>query len=272
MPTNDKYAHILQQNLNRGITTSPDIYLRIQHKLVTTPGLLVALQEPQVKDGFITVFPDNHLIYHRSPNGVPRAALFISNGLHVAPLPTYMDADMATGLWTTNDPRFKHIVVSSIYMAGDMAITNKFTGLLEFCKRKRLPYILMADTNSHTPMWGEDHTCPRGSVMESIIMRHAPSIINRGTRPHFYTWKRNDSESIIDVTFCSSDLEPHLKNWRAEWKVHCDSDHSTISFDFQIDTVHYTNSRNYRRNGWNKFSTMMEEHSETYPKPPPSPL
>ena len=97
--TMHKYAHIIQQNLNRQITTSPDLYFHIQQKLQSTPGVIAALQEPRVHDGFITTFPDKHLIYCRnSPTKVPRAALYVSNGLHVSPLASYSEADMASAL------------------------------------------------------------------------------------------------------------------------------------------------------------------------------
>ena len=258
-----KPAYIIQQNLNRGITTSPDLYLHIQNKLQDGYPVIAAIQEPQLNSGFITTFPDRNMIYCRTTkNATPRAALFISNGLYVSPMPAYMEGDMATGLWTTNDKRFKYVVVSSIYMDGKKAIPEKFQKLLNFCKRKRLPYICMADTNAHTPVWGELHTDPRGTIMEDKVMRNNIAILNRGRRPHTFTWKVNDSESIIDITFCSQDLVSQLQNWKAEWKAVCNSDHSTISMDFYADTIHYTYVRNYHGPGWSRFGSDMETKSK----------
>ena len=43
-----QFAHIIQQNLNRGITTSPDVHSYIQQKLIGGSGVIAALQEPQI--------------------------------------------------------------------------------------------------------------------------------------------------------------------------------------------------------------------------------
>ena len=257
-------AHIVQQNLHKGVTMSPDLYTYLQEQQLTNPCVIAALQEPHVASGRVTTFPDRNLIYFRNCTGdeVPRAALYVSNGIKMSPMPAFMDADMATGLWTTNDNDFRNIVVTSIYMAGDKEVTPLFEKLIKFCRRKRLSYILLGDYNAHTPMWGELKTDERGKIMEDFIMQYDLTILNRGERPHTFTWKRGDKESIIDISFCSRDLKSILQNWFCQWKTICDSDHSTITFDVSVDSVHYTYSRNLRKLGWTKFSRLVEEKCE----------
>ena len=274
-----QFAHLIQQNLNRGKTCSPDLYLHIQEKLATGVGVIAALQEPQVNENTITVFPDRNLIYCRNPDLCsknaeggrlpPRAALFVSNGLYVSPLPTFTNGDMATALWATKDDRFKHILISSIYMDGKLPITPLFERVIKYCKRKRLPYIFLIDSNAHTPLWGELKTDQKGAVMEGHIINNAMTILNRGRRPFVFTWKRNEFESIIDISLCSQELESFMQNWKCQYREICDSDHCTISIDFQVDVMHYTFVRNYKRPGWAKFSSMMEKKSRVQIPDPP---
>ena len=87
-------------------------------------------------------------------------------------MPDFIDRDISTALLTTRSKNsdLKRIMVTSVYMDKeshkDSPWPSALPKLLRFCLRKNLPLFVLADTNSHSTLWGESQTDARGSAIE----------------------------------------------------------------------------------------------------------
>ena len=230
---------VAQINVVHSVTPLQEVhdFVRMQNKPV-----VVALQEPHInQSGQISVLPDSGMIFYRNIDpGVPRAAIYHTPDVPLTPHNQYMCGDMATALWQTNDHTLGVVMVVSLYVEGRAKkkpgekpkpiLPPNFKALVGYCLRRHYQILVLGDLNAHSVCWGEYETDPRGEYMENYFIQRGFDILNRGQRPHVFTYYRANAHSIIDVSLCTSLLSAYVKDWRVTDSV-AHSDHMLIAME-----------------------------------------
>ena len=68
--------------------------------------------------------------------------------------------------------------------------------LMELVNDKQGQLLLMMDSNSHSVLWGELKTNPRGAKFENFIAHHGLVVNNTGTNATYF---HHNASSIVDV-------------------------------------------------------------------------
>ena len=259
-------SHVLggQINLQKGQAGASNLMKYLQTRLqsksnnnkysLLVNSFIISLQEPPTKDGKILGLDKrNHIFSDRSTNR-PRAAIYASKDLNLWLSTEYTSADIATCIWLTDE---EEIYVCSVYMdiTQDNVWPIQLEKLVTHCKRRNKKLLISADTNAHSALWGCDDTNKRGEKMEEFIFQHNLAVNNKGN--HFTFYNRR-SQTIIDVTMSSQDLEDHIKEWEVKDNVQ-GSDHLLIEFIITISIKLNYKSRNLRSGDWNLFQETLEE-------------
>ena len=228
----ETFTVISHINLHKRAIANADCRDFINRNLSETTAVLIGIQEPHINRKGVTYLPDKSLIYDRSnKDGKARAAIYTSSNLNVTPVPSYTSKDMAAGLWTTGESSIPKIMVVSLYLDGtkQRTIPKKLQEIVEFCRRKQLEILILADMNAHSCMWGETHTNRRGEDVEDFLFEHDLVTLNEGNVERSYTYYRSNSKSIVDVTVTSSGLAQQILDWEVTNEI-TTSDHRLIKF------------------------------------------
>ena len=109
-------------NLHKRSVCAVDFVNYIDRILGQETSAIYGLQEPNVNPNTsrLSDIANSSLIYCRNSTrgNLPRAALFSTSNISLAPVPNYIDRDISTALWTTRSKNlhFKRIMVTSVYM------------------------------------------------------------------------------------------------------------------------------------------------------------
>ena len=127
-----------------------------------------------------------------------------------------------------------NITIISAYWAGnEPEIPPALLKVFDYCSNNHTPFICCLDSNAHSYLWGSKNLDKHGEKLEEPLLGNlGVNILNRGSEP---TCVASIGRSVIDLTFCSSDLTP----WLNDWKVlpECSfSDHKYISTKFSAPT------------------------------------
>ena len=98
--------------------------------------------------------------------------------------------------------------ICNIYISPRSESLNP-TNLNNLINQLKPPYILLGDFNAHSPLWGCCTNTDRGGkVIEQFLLEKNLNILNTGiaTRQGY-----NNSETAIDLTICSPQIQPLLK-------------------------------------------------------------
>ena len=249
-------------NLHHCKAGNKDFYLYVLRKTnVEQRQLLMGLQEPYCHDRRIVDIPSRNLLYDRNCKETPRAAMYFSSDVDFLPLEMFIERDLVAGIWKTSDPEFPEIVVASVYMDGSFKTAirpKKFINLLKYCRKNNLQAVLLSDSNAHNELWFEDTTDDRGQLLEDIAYKFNLAIMNVGPLEVNYTYYRDNSQSIIDITYCSSELSRRIHDWHVTWEV-VNSDHRLIEFKIDIHNDTELKYRSLKKGNWTRFSSLFDE-------------
>ena len=223
--------------------------------------LLMGLQEPYCHDRRIVDIPSRNLLYDRNCKETPRAAMYFSSDVDFLPLEMFIERDLVAGIWKTSDPEFPEIVVASVYMDGSFKTAirpKKFINLLKYCRKNNLQAVLLSDSNAHNELWFETTTDERGQLLEDIAYRFNLAVMNVGPLDVNFTYYRENSQSIIDITYCSFELSQRIHDWHVTWEV-IHSDHRLIEFKIDIHNDTELKYRSLKKGNWTRFSSLFDE-------------
>ena len=119
------------------------------------------------------------------------------------------------------------------------------------------PYFILGDFNAHSPFWGCDARCPRGQILEDLLINFNIGLLNTGTYTH--CTMPSGSMSALDLSLCSPRLQIST-SWTVD-KFLYGSDHFPIWI--RINEVPGRGIRpprwNFKRADWNRFESLTRE-------------
>lgn len=122
--------------------------------------------------------------------------------------------------------------------ADDM--TYEFLDELDVCVQEATEDILICgDFNSKAILWGCNHNNSRGDRLTRWSASKDMNLVNIGNKP---TCARCQGTSVVDITWCSSTLRPHVENWIILDEETL-SDHVYIRFDINYSKKNYIQKR-----------------------------
>ena len=254
--------HIQHKNVNSQRTHKT-------HRDFSTPeGVLFGIHEPGMSKGKIPGFPNCQVIYDPTVER-PRAAIVASKELDFWPVPDFTNIDMATGLLKTGNKDCMYIYVVSLYLDSQTPIVRGnivpalMHKLLKKCRETRTEILILSDTNSHASSWNSPTTNERGDCMDNFIVQNRLQVHNVGTD---YTFLREDTESIIDVTLSSNGITPFITNWQVRDATPC-SDHASIEFLLHFEGAAKVWRTDFKHAQWDVFKPSLESRVEKIETP-----
>lgn len=125
----------------------------------------------------------------------------------------------------------KKTVFASAYFPHDAeAPPLEVTRLVQYCKNKKLLFLIGSDANAHSTQWGSTGDNQRGVDLMEWICEYNISVLNRGNVPTFCTAARRE---VLDVTMCCSKMEQSVDGWHVSQEESL-SDHKHILFDVAV--------------------------------------
>ena len=109
------------------------------------------------------------------------------------------------------------------------------------------PILIAGDLNAYNTLWGCHETLARGKMVEEFIRKNALNVMKDGTPTRI----ASTSETAVDVSLCSPDLESHL-----QWSVYptCrDSDHNSVISISKKSLERPGEIRNFERADWQAY-------------------
>lgn len=240
--------HVLQWNINGYRTHLAELRLLIQDR-----PICVCLQETHFKPSD-TPSLCGYAVYRKDDVGGDRArggvAVFMRDCYHsvAVPLTTSLQAVAAT----LHTP--VRMTVCSLYLPPGVVVRREaLTDLIDQLPR---PFLLLGDFNAHHALWGSNSICPRGRLVESILLSHNICLLNRGQHTHFST--ASGTTSAIDLSLCSPSLVS-----TAQWAVGMDlhsSDHFPVWIHLPNGTVPEPGPSRWvlRKADWPLYSQLVE--------------
>lgn len=128
-------------------------------------------------------------------------------------------------------------------------LTNQeFTRLLEDTvheARGKHPAIIAGDFNAWATEWGSKSTNTRGTILIEVFARLDVILANSGNTS---TFRKNGSESVIDLTFASGSLMRNI-NWRVSER-YTFSDHQALLYEGFLHNPNKSKPRITPTQGW----------------------
>lgn len=167
---------------------------------------------------------DNPCVWITDASG--RAAIWIDGRTFLQEAPQVL-----TGRFTW--AKMEGIYVYSVY-APPSDTLGEFEQMLNNLaehSRGRKPLVIAGDFNAWATDWGSRQTNARGEILLDFATSLELVLINRGTSPTFI---RNNTTSIVDVTFTSESLSPRVTSWHVS-DHYTHSDHQAIIFEVAVE-------------------------------------
>lgn len=92
------------------------------------------------------------------------------------------------------------------------------------------PVLIAGDFNAASVCWGSVRTNPRGESVEEWAASLDLVLLNRGAVP---TCVRTQGSSVVDLTWCSSNMSAKMMDWRVILDLETLSDHSLIMMEMR---------------------------------------
>ena len=250
-------------------------------------GFIFGIQEPNYNEKsqkLGSAFkPSQRLqvLYDASSDPRPRAGILASSNLNLWMDTSYTNKDMCTARWNSGT-EFGEIFIVSLYGEDNrkpgcenIVLQPTLIRFLKMCRRENKHFIIMADTNSWSPLWNMPLTdqnkyrpgWARGEKWEDALLDYNIKVLNVGDE---WTYYKKDSTrdiddpitSIIDVSFCSAGLDKLISNWLVRDAVPM-SDHTSIEFCFHLHNNHLFDNKkevyNLSKCNMYRFKKDMEE-------------
>ncbi|KAI0998157.1 hypothetical protein K3495_g10034 [Podosphaera aphanis] len=234
-----KGPHILnltQYNFNKSKDRVQQHFLQMLDPLIHH---VVALQEPWCHPTkFTTVkHPAYHLVF---PDGQKsRTCIYVSKNLAVEKrrrekTPEEAGGDMTSINLLTDKGK---IFINNVYNLPPLFHGSNELGTLKFLEEllsKEGQHILVADFNFHHPRWGGQTVLSHHKLSEDLIdilgSKNLELILPEGT----ITWSNRGSQSTLDLTFVSKNLEDTVTKCLPANELEASSDHIPICTEMLI--------------------------------------
>lgn len=250
---------ILQANLQHCVGATAIILNRFCNENID----IVLVQEPWVNKGVKGL---NHksgktICDHSIDN--PRAAILLSNSIKFTPMNHFISKDLVAILIHTPGEK-EETVIASAYFPGDdteeppPAMIQK---LISFCQKQHLQFVIGCDANAHHSSWGSTDNNKRGESLFNYLSSNDICVLNEGREP---TYSFNGREEVLDISFCSPETFPLIKNWHVSKEISL-SDHRHIIFDVSLASNPTAQKRNPRKTDWDLFSNIIRVEMDNLP-------
>ena len=116
----------------------------------------------------------------------------------------------------------KVVTFCSIYLPPSDHVAK--TDLINLIEQLPSPFVLLGDSNGHSPVWGNESYNSRGQMLEDLFSEMDLCILNDGSSTHIHP--ATGSTSALDLSICDPSLVPDY-----EWNVHedlCGSDYFPV--------------------------------------------
>ena len=248
---------VIQINLHKSKAATS---LLSQKMLEHTNSLHIALiTEPHTNGGKIPNIDGrhHHKIYATSSEA-PRACIIMNNTLNYMEITELQSRDTTAVLVDTSTVTGKkHTIFASIYQPpqyDNQPPTKEFMKIVQYATNNNLPLIIGCDTNGHHQMWGSKTNNKRGINLAEYILKVNMQSINEGNCPTFIS---ANGETIIDVTFTSTNIVNKIKYWHVANEETL-SDHKYIKFIVSSETEPMEPHFNPRKTNWDKYREIMK--------------
>ena len=181
-----------------------------------------------------------------------------SLNLHIWPMPSLTNKDVATALFDTHDPKVGKLVLCSFYWdIQESEIPDMFIKVTEFAKSHVYILVTSSDTNAHSTLWGCVKDNKRGRKLEELMIQADLVPVNVGNKK---TCSGGMGCSIIDVTMVSTRFADRIKNWRVSNRNML-SDHSMIEFEVELEAPEKFQFIDYKDGNVEQFRKDCEEQA-----------
>jgi hypothetical protein len=258
---------IIQTNLHKSKAATS---LLSQNLNMNENNLHIALlTEPHTFNGKIPNIEGKqfHTIYPTSVEGV-RACIIIKNTLQYLEIPELQSRDTTAILVDTSTVTGKkYTIFASIYLPPEydnQPPTQGMRRIIQYATNNDIPLIIGSDTNGHHQMWGSTNNNKRGNNLAEYILTVNLQSINTGNNPTFIS---ANGQTIIDVTFASTNIVNKIKNWHVSDDVTL-SDHKYIKYTVTSEREEMIHHHNPRKTNWDKFRVNLKRtlpETQTYP-------
>ncbi|RLU25667.1 hypothetical protein DMN91_001824 [Ooceraea biroi] len=91
--------------------------------------------------------------------------------------------------------------------------------------------LVIGDFNAKSRLWNARHTDGKGALVEEWAAGLNLCLLNEGNTP---TFEHGRGDSIIDLTWCTTNLIDKISGWRVAEEIETLSDHKIIVFDLNM--------------------------------------
>ena len=239
----------------------------LQKTLYEFRGPCVALiQEPWVyKDNVRGLNSPDRTLFATKNRGRPRAAISCSKCLQPALIPQLCTPDLTVIQIQvpTLNVGLKTLLLASAYHHLEIPLVQ--TGiehLVDYCRSKRLPYVIGMDANAHHTVWGSTNINNRGDELLNFILSSNSELLNKGNVPTFTTSCRKE---VLDVTIASTEGATMINNWHVSMEDSL-SDHRQIHFEILSSKIPRKWMRDPRKTDWNAYCTRLNRNLPRMPQ------
>ena len=130
---------------------------------------------------------------------------------------------------------------------------------VDYCRSRRIPLIMGADSNAHSTLWGPTKN-QRGGDFEDFLHRNDLYVLNDGLKPTYYHWANGSrTKTYIDITVVNTFAIN--KNLGGEWTVSDEetlSDHKMVTFLASASLEPPRLARNLKNVDWALFRADVD--------------
>lgn len=121
-----------------------------------------------------------------------------------------------------------HLLIVSVYLRPNLDVDNILEEILELITKSHYEYTIVAgDFNARSTLWGDRIYNQRGIAVESWADQLELRFVNEGNTS---TCSRPQGDSIIDLTWSTSNLIDKLLHWKVQEDYENYTDHYYITY------------------------------------------
>lgn len=248
---------VIQINLHKSKAATSLLSQKLLEKIDSLHIALIT--EPHTSRGRIpNIDSKHHDKIYPSTIEAPRACIIIKKTLQYIEITELQSRDTTAVLVDTSTTTGKkQTIFASIYQPpqyDNQPPTQEMRKIVNYATTNNLPLIIGCDTNGHHQMWGSKENNKRGNNLAEYILSVNLQSVNEGNTPTFVS---ANGETIIDVTFSTSNIANKIKNWHVANEETL-SDHKYIKFKVSSETETVKPHFNPRKTNWDKFRGILK--------------
>ena len=239
----------IQINMNRAVNA----LTQLTNKLMDT-DTIAFITEPYTAYNRICSIPFNFSVFPLGSLSVrPRAGIVIPSGFPAVEVGHLSHEDCSVLILNQDT---NPILVASIYLDRNNlpTIPDWLKAIPAYASEKQYPMILTFDSNCHSELYGST-TNRRGEDFETFIVQHGLFVENVGISPTFETFRGGRwLSSSVDVTLSRG---VRVVDWFID-RGYNGSDHNSIRFKLDLDTLPVKEVRPWSKAKWGTFSQSLD--------------